>query len=115
MVTTASAPTTASCAEAARAAPRASARRRASSLRSKATTSCPALARFAAIPPPILPSPMNATRAMLLPFPLRLTLPDEGAHPFLLILAAEQAVEEAAFEQDALGDAGLEGSVDHPA
>src|SRR5436190_24365452 len=104
MVTTASAPAIASCAEGARAAPRGSARSRASSESSKATTSCPALARFAAIPPPILPSPMNATRAMLLPFPLRLTLPDEGVHALLLVLAAEQAVEQAAFEEDALGE-----------
>jgi KUP system potassium uptake protein len=61
---TSSALATASSADAARAAPRASARSKASSLRSKAVTSCPALARFAAIPPPILPSPMNATRAI---------------------------------------------------
>src|SRR4051794_25812743 len=65
MVTTASAPAIASPADAARAQPRASARSNASSDRSKATTSCPALARFAAMPPPILPRPINATRAMI--------------------------------------------------
>ena len=36
----------------------------ASATRSKARTSCPALARFGAIPPPMWPRPMNAMRAM---------------------------------------------------
>ena len=36
------------------------ARASASSLRSNARTACPALTRFAAIPPPMLPSPMKA-------------------------------------------------------
>src|SRR5205085_12010149 len=113
MVTAASALATASSAEPAREAPRASARSNASSERSKARTSCPALAKFAAIPPPMLPSPMNATRAMLASLPVRRTLLDEGLHAFFLVLGAEQAVEQAAFEVDALGEAVLEGGVDH--
>src|SRR5690606_11318114 len=76
MVTTASASATASSADPARWQPRSAALASAASERSKAMTSCPALARFAAIPPPMLPSPMNAIRAMvfllqLLPSPLR--------------------------------------------
>src|SRR3546814_6902953 len=60
MVTTASAPVTASAADTARVQPASAARASASSLRSKARTSCPAFARFAAIPPPMFPSPMKA-------------------------------------------------------
>src|SRR4051812_19994482 len=102
MVTTASASLQASAAEAARCEPRSTAWASAASLRSKAWTSCPALARFAAIPPPILPSPMNATRAILPTLPIARALLDEGGHAFLLVLGAEQAVEQAALEIDAL-------------
>src|SRR3954470_10190064 len=113
MVTTASASLTASAAEAARVQPFASAFASAASERSKARTSCPALARFAAMPLPILPRPIKATRAMSFSLPLGLTLVDEGAHPFFLVLGSEQAVEQAAFEDDPLGEAGFEGGVDH--
>src|SRR4051812_15678331 len=66
MVTTASASFTASSADAARVQPFACALASAASERSNARTSCPALARFAAMPLPILPRPMNAT-FMLMP------------------------------------------------
>ena len=66
MVTTASASATATAASLARVAPRSSALASAASLKSKARTSCPALTRFAAIPPPMLPSPMNAILAIYL-------------------------------------------------
>ena len=43
---------------------------------------------------------------------LRRPLRDEGRHAFLLILRGEQRVEDAALEQHALGERGLEGAVD---
>src|SRR5881396_3839824 len=88
-------------------------RSRASAERSKARTSCPFFARFAAMPPPILPRPINPTRAMLLPRPLSRPLLDKGGHAFLLVCGAEHAVEQPAFELDAHCETGLEGGVDH--
>ena len=64
----------------------------------------------------MLPSPMNATRAMsnpYLPGPLARALLDERGHAFLLVLGAEQAVEQAALEIDALRQRHLERGVDH--
>src|SRR5688572_7888545 len=112
MVTTASASATASPADPAARHPRSPARSSAAAERSKARTSWPALARLAAMPPPILPSPMKPIR-ILSPLPLRRALVDERAHAFLLVLAAEQAVEQPPLEDDALGKAGLERGVDH--
>src|SRR5258708_7224345 len=64
MVTTASAVFTASATESARRQPAAAALSRAAVDRSKAMTSRPAFAWLAAIPPPMFPRPMNATRDM---------------------------------------------------
>src|ERR1043166_733109 len=64
MVTTASAVFTASATEPALEQPAAAALSRAAADRSKAMTSRPAFAWLAAIPPPMLPRPMNATRVM---------------------------------------------------
>src|SRR5687768_3166487 len=108
MVTTASASLQASAADLAFLLPCWTARSRASALRSKARTSCPALARLDAMPPPILPSPMNATRAILPSLPIPGPLFDEGGHAFLLVLGAEQAVEQAPLEADALRQAHFE-------
>src|SRR5262245_59442388 len=129
MVITASASSTASATDAAGRQPRPFAFSSASAERSKARTSCPALARFPAMPPPMLPSPMYATRAIstilslspqrklgsmlcsnlhrgldaglrrhdgkdLASLPVRRALVDEGGHAFLLVLGAEQAVEQ---------------------
>src|SRR5688572_11882949 len=113
MVTTASASLQASAADLAFLLPCWTARSRASALRSKARTSWPALARLAAMPPPMLPSPMNATRAILSTFPIPRPLLDEGGHAFLLVLGAEQAMEQPALETDALGQAHLERGIDH--
>src|SRR5882672_11874086 len=65
MVTTISAPFTASAAEAAFFAPLSTAASTADDDRSKAITWCCALARLAAIGPPMLPRPMKAIFAML--------------------------------------------------
>src|SRR6478672_11304860 len=64
---TTSASFTASAADGAAAQPPSTACWTASGIRSKARTSCPALARFGAIPPPIWPSPMNAILAITTP------------------------------------------------
>src|SRR4051794_13973933 len=40
-----------------------------------------------------------------------LPLLDEGGHAFLLVLGRKESVEDAAFEFDALGQCGLEGTV----
>src|SRR5688572_23749966 len=114
MVTTASASLQASAADSALVQPCWTARSNASWLRSKARTSCPALARFGAIPPPICPSPMNAMRAMLdslPPRPLARPLLDESGHAFLLVFGSEQAMEQAALEADALCQAHFEGGI----
>src|SRR6478672_1330002 len=47
------------------------------------------------------------------PREVRLPLLDEGRHSLLLVLEGEEAVEQAAFELDALGQRRLEGGVDH--
>src|SRR5687768_14955778 len=101
MVTTASASFTLSSVEVATLQPFPAARAVASCDRSKAWTSCPALTRLAAIPPPILPSPMKAMRVMSASFPVRFPLADEGSHSFFLVLGPEQAVEQPPFEDDA--------------
>src|SRR5258708_3704646 len=64
--TTASTPCTASRTEVKASQPLPLALSSASAAKSKARTSCPALTRFAAMPPPMLPSPMKAI-FMLLP------------------------------------------------
>ncbi|VXD07536.1 hypothetical protein SPHINGOT1_80139 [Sphingomonas sp. T1] len=64
IVTIASAPSAASAADATGRQPAAFALASASALRSNARTSWPFFARLAAIPPPMLPSPMNPMRAM---------------------------------------------------
>src|SRR5690606_29419660 len=72
MVMTTSAVFTASAAESWGVQPASAARRMASADRSKASTSRPAFAWFAAMPPPMLPSPMNAMRmtcSLLVPVP----------------------------------------------
>src|SRR3546814_7245819 len=63
IVTTASAPVTAAAAEAERLHPASTAFASAVSERSNAATSWPAFARFAAMPPPILPKPIIAIRS----------------------------------------------------
>src|SRR5690349_16378350 len=113
MVMTTSAPSTASAVDPARVQPCSTAFASASSLRSKARTSWPALARFGAIPPPIWPRPMNAILVILASLPVPRALFDEGAHAFLLVLSAEQAVEQPPLEIDALRQRHFEGGVDH--
>src|SRR5687767_741514 len=117
MVITASASLQASSDDAARTQPWSTARSSASALRSKARTSCPALARFGAIPPPMWPRPMKAILAIareLLPAgPVAGALLDEGGHSFFLVVRAEQSVEQAALEADALRQRHLERRVDH--
>src|ERR1700744_5290439 len=46
------------------------------------------------------------------PLPLRRPFIDERGHAFLLVLAAEQAVEQTALEDDPLGETGLISGVD---
>src|SRR5205809_7396953 len=67
MVITASASFTASSVDPARTQPPSAACASACSLRSNARTSCPALTKFGAIPPPMCPRPMNPMRAMATP------------------------------------------------
>src|SRR4051812_16825153 len=67
MVMTTSASLTASAAEGAAVQPPSDAFATASATRSNAWTSCPALARFGAIPPPMWPRPMNAILAIPTP------------------------------------------------
>src|SRR5437764_9325200 len=113
MVMTTSAPLTASAADRAAEQPACVALSTASGTRSKARTSWPALARFGAIPPPMWPSPMNAMRAMLPSLPLAGPLVDERGHAFLLVLGAEQAMEQPPLEPDALAERDFEGGIDH--
>src|SRR3954453_12009388 len=113
MVMTTSASLTASAAEDAEAQPATTALSTASGTRSNARTSCPALARLGAIPPPMWPRPMNAMRAMLTSLPIARPLVDEGGHAFLLVLGAEQAMEQSALEPDARAERKLERGVDH--
>src|SRR5690606_3037504 len=69
MVMTTSASLTASATEPTGRQPASAARSRAAADRSKAATSCPALAWLAAMPPPMLPRPMKAMR-VICTFPL---------------------------------------------
>ena len=64
MVTTTSAPVAAAAALSTARQPASTARASASADRSKACTSWPAFARLAAMPPPMLPSPMKPITAM---------------------------------------------------
>src|SRR5688500_16512949 len=117
MVTIASASLHASAADLAALQPLPTARLSASSLKSNARTSCPALARFGAIPPPMWPRPMNAILAissqLLAAGPFRRPLLDEGGHAFLLVVGSEQPVEQPPLEANALGEAHFERGVDH--
>src|SRR3990167_8471615 len=112
MVTMASAPVTASAADAAREHPASTARASASSLRSKARTSWPAFARFAAMPPPILPSPINAI-FMSTTLPHTFAFLDERGHAFGLVLGGGEDLEQAAFVDQPLIKGGFERGVDH--
>src|SRR3546814_20155481 len=112
MVTTASAFSTAAAVEPTGRHPAFFARSSASAERSKARTSCPAFARFAAMPLPMLPRPINATRAILLALPIGLTLVDESGHAFFLVFGSEETVEQAALIGDALRQRHFEDGVD---
>src|SRR5438067_11569697 len=114
MVMTTSASLTAPAAEAAGIHPPSAACWTASGTRSKARTSCPALTRFGAIPPPMWPRPMNAIFAIVLAsLPVARPLFDERHHAFLLVLGPEQAVEQAALEADPLAERDFERGADH--
>src|SRR3546814_2113642 len=67
---------------------------------------------FAAMPLPMLPRPINATRAILLALPIGRTLVDESGHAFFLVFGSEETVEQAALIGDALRQRHFEGGVD---